>query len=134
MFHVYMECSRLQSLFKNLKGLLLKIWIHFSPTLLIFGHPVQRGEGREGGGGLPVGLLLGLAKMAIHGFRQRAVEGRTAVGCLPLFRGYVCARMSLQRDYAVSTGTLEAFRERWSPWEVDCIVDKNVNSLISLLC
>lgn len=64
-FHIYMEYERLQPLFDYLKGL-LKLWLHFSPTLLIFGHPVQRGKGQEGGS-LPVGLLLGLVKMAIRG-------------------------------------------------------------------
>lgn len=28
--------------------------------------------------------------------------------------GYVCARVVLERDYALSTGTLEDFQDRWA--------------------
>eukprot|EP00061_Rhincodon_typus_P017128 g45687.t1 len=40
---------------------LLYFWLNFSPTLLIFRHPVRRGAG--GSEDLLVGLLLGLAKL-----------------------------------------------------------------------
>eukprot|EP00061_Rhincodon_typus_P017740 g46578.t1 len=77
------------------------------PTLLIFGHPVWRGAGRSED--LLVGLLLGLAKLAINRSRQQAVEGVIMADCLPLFRGYVHAWVSLEK---VCTGTLDAFPER----------------------
>ena len=123
-FHVYMECVRLLPLYQYLKGLFLKFWLHFSPTILVFGHKAGSGESRVWGGDLPVGLLLGLAKMAIRGSRQRAVDGQARVGCLPLFRAYVRARVSLEREHAVFTGTLEAFRQRWSPRGVEAIINE----------
>ena len=90
-FHVYMECSRLQPLFENLKGLLLKFWIHFSPTLLFFGHPVQRGDGREGREG--GGVSLSVCSWAWHrwpfagpGSGQSTAAQRSAACPLPGLR------------------------------------------------
>ncbi|XP_055513386.1 uncharacterized protein LOC129710456 [Leucoraja erinacea] len=62
--------------------------------------------------------------MAICGSRQRVVDGRTGVDCLPLFRAYTRAREPLEQEHAVSTGILEAFHERWSSREVECFVEK----------
>ena len=59
--------------------------LHFSPTLLIYGHPVQRGTGKEED--LLVNLLLGLAGRAIYRSRQRAIEGVVQPDYLPLYRG-----------------------------------------------
>lgn len=129
-FHIYMECERLLPLYQYLKGLFLKFWLHFSPTILVFGHKAGCGESQVGGWDLPVGLLLGLAKMAIRGSRQQAMDGQARVGCLPLFRAYVRARVSLEREHAVFTGTLEVFRGRWSPRGVESIVNNDCNVVL----
>ncbi|XP_051873521.1 monoglyceride lipase-like [Pristis pectinata] len=80
------------------EGLLLKFWL-----LLIFGHPVRLGVGRsrDRSRGLPAGLPLGLAEMAIHGSRQRAVEGTAPADCPLLFWSYVRARVSLEKEHTV---------------------------------
>eukprot|EP00061_Rhincodon_typus_P006406 g27017.t1 len=88
---------------------LLCYWLHFSPTLLIFGYPVWRGVGRLVD--LLVDLLLGLAKLAIHRCRQWAMEGVVMTNCLPLFCGYVRAWVSLEKEHMVSTNALDVFRE-----------------------
>eukprot|EP00061_Rhincodon_typus_P014810 g42114.t1 len=84
-------------------------WKHFSPTLLIFGHLVWREMGRSED--LLMGLLLGLAKLVINRSRQRAVEGVMTANCLPLFRSYFRAWVSLECEHTVSIKTLNAFRE-----------------------
>lgn len=104
-FHIYMEYERLQPLFDYLKGLLLKFWLHFSPTLLIFGHPVQRGRGK-----------LGLAKMAIR------CSGHTEVGDLSLFPAYGLAcpwRGKTRCPRGLWPPPVDA--GRWSPRETECI-------------
>eukprot|EP00061_Rhincodon_typus_P006634 g27474.t1 len=80
--------------------------------LLVFGHPVRRGAGRLEN--LLMGLLLGLARLAITRSRQQAMEGVILASCLPLLHGYVRARVSLEKEHAVSTNTLDAFWERWA--------------------
>eukprot|EP00061_Rhincodon_typus_P014404 g41398.t1 len=67
-------------------------------TLPIFGHPVWRGAGRSED--LLVALLLGLAQLVMNRSRQRAMEGVIMVNYLPLFCGYVRARVSLEKEHA----------------------------------
>ncbi|XP_051898348.1 protein FAM169B [Pristis pectinata] len=45
---------------------------------------------------------MSLAKVAIHRSRWRAVEGSAQADYLPLFRGYVCARVSLEKEHALA--------------------------------
>ena len=119
--HVYLDCFRLHSLFCYLKNLLLKFCLHFSPTLLIHGHPVRRGAGRAEDH--LVNLLLDLARYAINRSRQRATEGVIRPDCVPLFRGYVRGRVSLEKEHAESSGELHAFRARWAPQGLEVVID-----------
>eukprot|EP00061_Rhincodon_typus_P010090 g34113.t1 len=83
------------------------------PRLLIFGHPLWRGAGRSQD--LLMGLLLGLAKLAIYRPRQRVV----VANCLPLFCGYVRSPLSLKKEHTVSTNTPDAFQEMLTLQGVD---------------
>eukprot|EP00061_Rhincodon_typus_P015107 g42603.t1 len=86
------EGAKWQALYKLLQHI-----IHFSsfiqhmdmrcPTFLISGFPVQRGVGRMED--LLVGLLLGLAKLAINRSRQQARKGVIMADCLPLYCGNI---------------------------------------------
>ena len=102
--------------------------LHFSPTLLVYGHLVRRGEGRDGH--LLMNLLLGVAKRAIYSSRQWAIEGAVHPDFLPLYRGYVRGQVSLEREHAVSTGTVDAFCARWAPQGLGCIIDPNNHLLV----
>ncbi|XP_067910331.1 zinc finger protein 585A-like [Heterodontus francisci] len=63
MDHVCIQCERLQPLYSYLKGLLLNVWLNFSPTFLIIGRSVwRRGSNLED---VPLDLLLGLVKTAV---------------------------------------------------------------------
>ncbi|XP_060708553.1 mucosal pentraxin-like [Hemiscyllium ocellatum] len=67
-----------------------------------------------------MGLLLGLAKLAINRSSQRVVEEVIRPNYLSLFRGYIRARVSLEKEHMVSTHTHELFRES-SPKEMSQI-------------
>eukprot|EP00061_Rhincodon_typus_P011903 g37271.t1 len=58
-----------------------------------------------------VGLLIGLAKLAISRSQQQAMEGFIMSDCLPLFCGYIHIRVSLEKEHVVCTGALNAFWE-----------------------
>eukprot|EP00061_Rhincodon_typus_P017279 g45905.t1 len=49
---------------------------------------------------LLMGLLLGLAKLAIIRSRQRAMVRVVMANCLPLFCGYIRAWVSLEKEHA----------------------------------
>eukprot|EP00061_Rhincodon_typus_P014920 g42304.t1 len=59
-------------------------------------HAAARGRS----GDLLVGLRLGLAKPAISGSMQRAMEGVIMADCLLHFLGYVWAGLSLEKEHA----------------------------------
>ena len=75
-------------------------------------------------------LFLGLAKRAIHRSRQRAIEAAVHPDCLPLYRGYVRGQVSLEREHAVSTGAVDAFRARWAPQGLGCVIDPDNHIMI----
>lgn len=107
-----------------LNGALLKFWLHFSPTRLIFGHTVDGG----GSGDPLVSLLLGLAK---HRSWQWAAEGSTQANWLPLLRAYVHTQMSPEREHMVSAGILAAF---WNFWVLQELLDESNNNLVWYIC
>ncbi|CAM4534079.1 unnamed protein product, partial [Caretta caretta] len=57
--HVYLECARLQPLFRLLTNILLRFWLHFSPHLFIYTLPIR---GPTKSRDLLVNVLLALAK------------------------------------------------------------------------
>eukprot|EP00061_Rhincodon_typus_P010194 g34293.t1 len=68
------------------------------PIFLMYGR-----GGADKSMNLLVALLLGVAMMVINRCRQRAEEGLVVPDCLTLFRGYVRARASLEREHTVLT-------------------------------
>eukprot|EP00061_Rhincodon_typus_P007673 g29608.t1 len=72
-------------------------------------HLMLRGVGRLED--LFMGLLLGLARLAINRSRQRTAEGIIYADCLTLFHGSVQGWVSLDREHAASTSALDAFWE-----------------------
>ncbi|CAM4636622.1 unnamed protein product [Caretta caretta] len=76
--HIYLECARLQPLFRLLTNILLRFWLHFSPHLLIYTLPI-RGPTRSRD--LLVNLLLALAKMAIYKTRVRRLPDGVSCDC-----------------------------------------------------
>ncbi|KAG6930449.1 hypothetical protein G0U57_003678, partial [Chelydra serpentina] len=66
--HIYLECARLQPLFRLLLDILLKFWLHFSPHLFIYALLIH---GPTKSRDLLVNLLLALAKLAIYKTRVR---------------------------------------------------------------
>ena len=46
-FHMYLQCRHLQPIFLLTENLLLRLWLHFSPTLFIVGHPVKKQASHE---------------------------------------------------------------------------------------
>eukprot|EP00061_Rhincodon_typus_P012741 g38659.t1 len=86
--------STWESIFALLKNPGRRIGMSWKPNpiLLIYRHLVSQGVDKSIS--LLVALLLGLAKMAINRSRQQAKQQLVVPDCLPLFRGYVCARVS----------------------------------------
>ncbi|CAM5139611.1 unnamed protein product [Eretmochelys imbricata] len=86
--HVYLECARLQPLFRLLLNIMLCFRLHFSPHLLIYALPIC---GPTKSRDLLVNLLLALAKMAIYKTRERKLADEVSCDCGAYFRSFICS-------------------------------------------
>eukprot|EP00061_Rhincodon_typus_P017796 g46660.t1 len=74
--------------------------------------PGAEGCGQIGGPeDLLMGLLLGLARLAINRSRQWTMKGAVSANWLSLFLGYVRTWVSSESEHVASNNALEAFRE-----------------------
>ncbi|CAM4596665.1 unnamed protein product [Lepidochelys kempii] len=80
--HVYLECARLQPLFRLLTNILLCFWLHFSPLLFIYTLPIR---GPTKLRDLLVILLLALAKTAIYKTREGRLANEASCDCRAVF-------------------------------------------------
>ncbi|CAM5151497.1 unnamed protein product [Natator depressus] len=117
--HIYLECARLQPLFRLLTNILLRFWLHFSPHLFIYTLPIR---GPTKSRDLLVSLLLALAKTAICKTRKGRLANEESCDCRVVFRSSVHSRIQAEFLWAASTDSLDAFEERWALSEVLCSV------------
>ncbi|CAM5145535.1 unnamed protein product [Natator depressus] len=115
--HVYLECTRLQPLFRLLTNLLLRFWLHFSPHLFIYALPIR---GLTKSRDLVVNLILALAKTAISKTRERRLADGVSCDCAAVFRSSVRSRIRVEFLWVASTDSLDAFEERWALSEALC--------------
>ncbi|KAG6939779.1 hypothetical protein G0U57_021761 [Chelydra serpentina] len=117
--HAYLECARLQPLFRLLQNLLLRFWLHFSPHLFLFAHPVR---GPTKSRDLLVNLLLALAKVSIYKTRRRMLDEGELCDCGAYFRSSLVSRIRAEFHWAASAGSLDSFGEQWALSGVLCSV------------
>ncbi|CAM5093565.1 unnamed protein product [Eretmochelys imbricata] len=127
--HVYLECSRLQPLFRVLMNILLCFWLHFSPHLFIYTLPIR---GPTKSRDLLVNLLLALAKIAIYKTREGRLANEASCDCVAVFRSSVHSRIRAEFLWAASTNSLDAFEERWALSEVLCSVTPSSSLRLTL--
>ncbi|CAM4408121.1 unnamed protein product [Lepidochelys kempii] len=127
--HVYLECARLQPLFRLLTNILLRFWLHFSPHLLIYALPVH---GAAKSRDLLVNLLLALAKVAIYKTRVRRLADGVSCDCGAYFRSSVHSCPRAEFLWAVSTDSLDAFEEQWALSGVLCSVSPSGSLRLTL--
>ncbi|CAM5107910.1 unnamed protein product [Eretmochelys imbricata] len=128
--HAYLECSRLQPLFRLLQNLLLRFWLHFSPHLFLFAHPIR---GPTKLRDLLVSLLLALAKVSIYNTRRRRMldEG-VLCDCGAYFHSSLVSRIRAEFHWAASAGSLDSFEEQWVLSGVLCSVSSSGILILNL--
>ncbi|CAM5175422.1 unnamed protein product [Natator depressus] len=117
--HIYLECARLQPLFRLLTNILLRFWLHFSPHLFIYTLPIH---GPTKSRDLLVNLLLALAKTATYKTREGRLANEASCNCRAVFRSSVHSRIRAEFLWAASTDSLDTFEEQWALSEVLCSV------------
>ncbi|CAM5162624.1 unnamed protein product [Natator depressus] len=127
--HVYLECARLQPLFRLLMNILLRFWLHFSPHLLIYALPVC---GPTKSRDLLVNLLLALANVAIYKTRVRRLADGVSCDCGAYFQSSVRSHLRAEFLWAAYTDSLDAFEEQWALSGVLCSVSPSGSLRLTL--
>ncbi|CAM4493817.1 unnamed protein product [Lepidochelys kempii] len=73
--------------------LLLRFWLHFSPHLFLFAHPIR---GPTKSRDLLVNLLLALAKVSIYKTRRRTLDEGVLCDCGAYFRSSLVSRVQAE--------------------------------------
>ncbi|CAM5125363.1 unnamed protein product [Natator depressus] len=127
--HTYLECARLQPIFRLLTNILLCFWLHFSPHPFIYALPIcSPTKSRD----LLVNLLLALAKMAIYKTRVRRLADGVSCDCGAYFRSSIHSHIRAEFLWAASTDCLDAFEEQWTLSGVLCSVSPSGSLRLTL--
>ncbi|CAM5120310.1 unnamed protein product, partial [Natator depressus] len=127
--HTYLECARLQPLFRLLMNILLHFWLHFSPHLLIYAFSIR---GPTKSRDLLVNLLLALSKMAIYKTKVRRLADGVSCDCGAYFRSSVHSRIRAEFLWVASTDSLDAFEEQWALSGILCSVTPSSSLCLTL--
>ncbi|CAM4448908.1 unnamed protein product [Caretta caretta] len=127
--HAYLQCTRLQLLFQLLQNLLLRFWLHFSPHLFIFAHPIR---GPTKSRDHLVNFLLAMAKVAICNTREKRLAEVGPCDCGAVFHSFICSCIRAELLWVAFTVSLEAFEEQWVLSRVLCLVSASGSLVLAL--
>ena len=121
LFHAYMQCIRLKPLFSLLSDYFCKLFFPFTSHVFVFGVPFKP-PCRDSG--VLLNFLVAVAKYAIDKSRKIKIDNGYRSDVMPIFRGFVAARLSLESDHYLSMENVNLFERKWCCGKVLCFVDK----------
>ena len=115
--HLFLQCSRLEGLFRLLRGLFFGFGESFSWELFVFG-PRYAAKKKESH--VLINFLSAMAKLAIWLTRKNKTRGVGSVDPVEVMRGLVAARLRVEHAYHKTVDNLEGFNSRWTVGGVLC--------------
>lgn len=122
-FHCFMHCERLGSLFNLLEVIFLSVDEMFTKTMFVFGFKYGK---KEKGKGRLLNFILGQAKMAIYMSRRHKILYETNHKVELIFKGLIRARIRHDFNFYLSMNELDKFEDMWSVKNMLCWVENNV--------
>ncbi|KAK0138455.1 Transposon TX1 uncharacterized protein [Merluccius polli] len=111
LFHCFIECARLASLFTFLTRIFACFKEKFSMVKFIFGTSYKKTNKTKW---RLINFIVGEAKLAIYLSRRNRVEGRSDQDPVQILSCSVRARVGLDFIFYKTMGDLEIFSEKWS--------------------
>ena len=121
-FHCFMDCGRLDSLFQLLQRIFTMLAYTFSMERFILGYPYLQKKRLKC---QLINFILGQAKMVIYLSRRNKLENSLDVGSVTLLVRMVKARLHGDFSFYRTTNNVEEFFNIWSLNNVLCSVVEN---------
>ncbi len=127
-FHLFVQCSRLNDLFTLLSQWFAGIGEGFSFEIFIYGPKYS--ASRKNMLTL-LNFLSGTAKLAIWKSRKNKLLGEGSLNVLNMFMGLVAARLRIEHAYYKLIKRVEVFIDVWGINDVLCTVNEDGDLLIA---
>lgn len=127
-FHLFVQCARLNYLFSFLSQWFIEIGEAFSYEMFIYGPRYM--EKRKSQLTL-LNFLSGTAKLAIWKSRKNKLLGQGSLDVLMIFKGLVAARLRIEHAYYKMVNCVESFMYIWGINEVLCTVDDDDDLMLA---
>ena len=101
LFHAYVQCIRLKPLFSLLSDYFCKLSFPFTSYSFVF-RVAFKPPCRDSG--VLLNFLVAVAKYAIYKSRKIIIDNGYRSDVMPIFRGFVAARLSLEFNHYLSRG------------------------------
>ena len=123
LFHCFIECARLASLFTFLTRIFACFKEKCSMVKFIFGTSYKKTNKTKW---RLINFIVGEAKLAIYLSRRNRVEGRSDQDPVQILSCSVRARVGLDFIFYKTMGDLEIFSEKWSYGNIVCSVESEL--------
>lgn len=126
-FHLFLQCHRLQVMFSNLEEWCQSFGEVFTPVLFIYGPKYCRSK-REVY--VLINFILGQAKMAVWLSRKNQMNGAGSTDVVSILRGLLKSRIQVEFTYYKLINNLEMFKYKWAVNQ--CICDVSIDGSLQL--
>lgn len=118
-FHCYLECKRLQTLFNLLDLLCGKCGEKITPDVFIVGAGYNQKQKIKW---QLLNFLFGQAKLAIYKTRKNRIENSGGQEITALFKAFIKSRIVVEFKYYKAMNDIETFKLQWCYNSVFCTV------------
>jgi len=122
-FHLFLDCIRLQLLFPIIDGWCQTLGEVYSPMYFIYGHKYKKSKKESH---VLMNFLLGQVKMAIWMSRKEKLSGNESCD-VESVKGLIRSRLKIEYTYYKLVNDLESFKFKWGVNQCICDIDYNGN-------
>ena len=121
-YHLFIQCSRLARLYRQLKSWFQGLEELFSFCLFIYSPQYSA---KKKNVHTLINFMSGLAKLAIWKTRKNRVRGAGSEDVVMMLTGLLAARLRVEFEFYRLTKKTEVFVNIWGVWNVLCSVREN---------
>ncbi len=123
-FHLFLNCARLQLLFPTIDRWCQNLGEVFSPMCFIYGPKYKKSKKEFH---VLLNFLFGQVKLAIWLSRKEKLSGNESCEVDSILRGLIRSRLKIEYTYYKLVNDFETFKYKWGVNQCVCDVDCNGN-------